>query len=251
VTKSKFSSPFNFAAKRRREIVLHARHINVMDSDDRPHLMAWHWFNRDAKDPIWSLMEAAKRMGGEISEAEAAEIIREASATRRQLSADNMARFLGVTWDERQALGLTTIGSVDVKKSQRRERRRERNRKAHEQRRRAAGIRPRTQYESQSLSALQPWKEQGMSRAAWYRSRNKRGTETSLSAPILLSSEDRPVSPAQAQAETERGFAPKASKPPSQAAIKIAVDAYGSLPMELRLLALGLPLGPENLAKAA
>jgi hypothetical protein len=34
---------------------------------------------------------------------------------------DNLTRFLGVTYAERQALGLTTIGSINVKRNARRE----------------------------------------------------------------------------------------------------------------------------------
>src|SRR6516162_9563515 len=82
---------FDRAAKRRKEIVLHARLVGAMDTEDRSRwLIAWHWFNRRAKDPIWSLMEAAKRMGGEITEAEASAITEEASLTRKHLSADNL-----------------------------------------------------------------------------------------------------------------------------------------------------------------
>src|SRR5262245_20896857 len=102
-----------------------------METEDRSRwLIAWHWHNPKAIDPIWSLMEAAKRMGGKISEAEASAITEEASITPKHLSADNLARFLGVTYAHRQALGLTTIGSIDVKKRAREELRRLRARKA-------------------------------------------------------------------------------------------------------------------------
>ncbi|HVI11403.1 MAG TPA: hypothetical protein VM822_00890, partial [Pseudolabrys sp.] len=60
-------------------------------------------------------------MGGKVTEAEASAITEEASITRKHLSADNLARFLGVTYAQRQDLGLTTIGSVNVKKRARKE----------------------------------------------------------------------------------------------------------------------------------
>jgi hypothetical protein len=95
-----------------------------------------------------------------------------------------------------------------------------------------------------------------MSRAAWYR-RNKarRDGETTLSAAIFLSSEDRPVSPEGEAGLAERGFASKKARgyPSSQTATTLAADGYGSLPIELRLLALGLPLSisDENFAAVA
>jgi hypothetical protein len=43
------------------------------------------------------------------------------------------------------------------------------------EKRRAAGIRPRQEYEADSLSRLRPWEELGMSRAWWYRTVRKAG----------------------------------------------------------------------------
>src|SRR5262249_17511708 len=161
---------FDFLAKRRREIVLHARHVGAAETDDFDRwLIAWVWHNQRAKDQVWSVMEAAKRMGGKIIEAEASAIIKEASDTRKHRSADDLAEFLGVTYEQRQALHLTTIGSVNVKKRARKELRKLRDRKAKERKRRASGVLARTEYEANSLSIAQPWRERGMSRATWYR----------------------------------------------------------------------------------
>jgi hypothetical protein len=258
---------FDFCAKRRQEIVLHARLVGAADTDDFARwLIAFVWHNPRGADQIWSVMEAAKRMGGSATEAEASAITEEASITRKHLSADNLARFLGVTFEQRQRLGLTTIGSIDVKRGARKELRKRRWRFNAERRRRALGMRP----QSQSLSRLKPWEAEGMTRRTWYR-RNKAGTGigTTLSTPIFLSGEDRPVPLARgATGLAERGFAskkvrcpatrgaPKAQYratrgyPSSQTATTMAGDAYGLLPIELRLLALGLPLN-ENLRRAA
>jgi len=215
---------FDLLAKRRKEIVLIARHIGAAQTDDFDrYLIAWVWHNRKAKDQIWSVMEAAKRMGGKVTEAEAAAITEEASITRKHLSADNLARFLGVTFEQRQALHLTTIGSINVQKAARKELRKVRARKALADKRRGLGMRP----QSESLSRTQPWRELGMSRATWYR-QNKRGTprETTLSTASFLSSEDRPVSPEGGAGLAERGFASKEVRglPSSQTATTMAVD---------------------------
>jgi len=247
------NSNFDFAAKRRREIVLHARHVGAAETEDFSRwLIAWVWHNPNAKDQIWSVMECARNMGGKITEAEASDITEQASITRKHRSADNLARFLGVTYAQRQALRLTTIGSVNVKKRARKELRKRRDRMAKEQRRRVLGMRP----QSESLSAPKPWEKLGMSRAAWYR-RNKHRSrgETTLSAATFLSGGDRPVSPEGGAGLSERGFASKKARglPSSQTATAMAADAHEALPTELRLLALGLVETDwtKNLARAA
>jgi hypothetical protein len=194
------------------------------------------------------VMECAKNMGGKICEAEASAIIEEASITRKHLSADNLARFLGVTYAQRQGLRLTTIGSVNVGKRARKEMRKRSDRLAKEAKRRAAGMRP----QSESLSATKPWRELGMSRAAWYR-RNKarRKGETTLSAPIFLSSEDRPVSPEAGAGLSERRYRAEERKEDFRlaTATTLAADIHATLPLELRMAALCLPI-TENLARA-
>jgi hypothetical protein len=234
---------FDFAAKRRREIVLLARHVGAADTEDFSRwLIAWVWHNRKAQDQIWSVMNAARSMGGKVTEAEASPVTEEASITRRHLSADNLAKFLGVTYAQRQALHLTTIGSVNVKRGARRELRKLRDLRAKERLRRARGMRP----QSQSLSATKPWEQMGMSRARWYRhgkpeTAPNEARETTLSTPIFLIEEDRPVSP-------ERQGCPSGATPRRKqgdfrlaTATMIAYDGYGSLPLELRSAALGLP----------
>jgi hypothetical protein len=47
--------------------------------------------------------------------AEATEILASADDMRRHRSADRLARFLGVTYAQRQRLGITTIGATDVR----------------------------------------------------------------------------------------------------------------------------------------
>jgi hypothetical protein len=214
-------------------------------------------------------------MGGKITEAEASAITEEASITRKHLSADNLARFLGVTFEQRQRLGLTTIGSINVKRQARKELRKLRNCKAHERRRRAQGITPRAEYEATSVAAKA--REEGVSRMTIYRRRKTaEGAKntphvTGVSAAIFLSSEDGPVTPVGVKGPSERGFAskkvrcpatrgaPKAQYratrglPSSQTATTLAAEGHESLPIELRLLALGLPLSisGENFASAA
>jgi hypothetical protein len=234
---------FDFPAKRRREIVLHGRYVGAPQAEDFSRwLIAWVWHNPSAKDQIWSLMECAKNMGGKITEAQASEITEEASITRKHLTADSLARFLGVIYADRQTLRLTTIGSVNVKKGARKELRRRNDRLYQERRRRERGARP----HSESLSRTKPWVG-----AKWYRQRTMRH-ETDSSAAIFLSSDDEVVS-RERKGEFKRGFASKKARglPSSQTAATIAV--YEVLPLELRLMALGLVEADcaKNAARAA
>jgi hypothetical protein len=63
---------FDEVAARRIEIERVARGEGLADTDDfRPFLVAWAWHNKTSKDPIFALREAAGRMLGSITEAEA------------------------------------------------------------------------------------------------------------------------------------------------------------------------------------
>jgi hypothetical protein len=243
---------FDFPAKRRREIVLHARYVGPAETEDFSRwLIAWVWHNPSARDQIWSVMECAKSMGGKITEAEASAVTEEASITRKHLTADNLARFLGVTFAQRQALRLTTIGSVNVKKRARKELRKRHDRLAKKRKRRANGVLARAEYLANSLSTTKPWEKLGMSRRTWERHRNK-PRDASVSAAIFLISEDRPATPA-----GEAGLAERHCRAEEKTedfrlatATTMAADRYEALPLELRLLALGLSV-PENRARAA
>ena len=93
-----------------------------------------------------------------------------------------------------------------------------------------------------------------MCRRTWERHRNKAHVAT-LSAPIFLTTEDRPATAGLAEGEFERGFASKEARgyPSSQTATTMVADAHEALPTELRLLALGLVETDwtKNLARAA
>ena len=249
----KRNSNFDLNSKRRREIVKHAIHIGAADTDDFGRwLVAWALHNPGAKDQVWSVMQAGRRMGGQITEAEAIAIADEAAEIPYCWKADRLAKYLGLTYQQRTILKITTIGACDFPKRRRAQLRMHKDRMAKWRKRRAAGMRP----QSESLSETQPWKKLGMSRATWYR-RNKARMrrETTLSTAHFLSSEDRPVSPEGGAGLAERGFASKKARglPSSQTATTMVGDAHEVLPTELRLLALGLVETDwtKNLARAA
>jgi hypothetical protein len=161
----------NLPAIRRGEIERHARYVGAADTEDFWRwLVAWCWHNgQNGRDPTGALKLAAKRMGGDLTEADAETILERAHAMRQHRTADRLARFLGVTDRQRTAAGIATIGSIDVDRKRRNRRRSERNRMAKEARRRARGAIPRAEYRATSRTATKPWEREDMSRRTWYR----------------------------------------------------------------------------------
>ncbi len=80
-------------------------------------------------------------------------------------TADSLGKRLGLTDAMRTALGITTIGSMDVSKAKRLARRRERNNAAKAAKRRAAGAKPR----AVSAARTRPWEAWGICRRTWER----------------------------------------------------------------------------------
>lgn len=102
-------------------------------------------------------------------------IEQEAAHRRHMLRADEVAKMLSVKLDERDRLGLSTIGACDVPRSERLSRAREKKREADRNRlatkRAAAGSSDREAYVTGSLSRTRPWELEGISRRTWERRR--------------------------------------------------------------------------------
>jgi hypothetical protein len=163
---------FKFDVRRRREIEQIARDVDAGDTDDLPiYLETWAAHNRDSKKPIEAVMMTADRLGRCISTANATEIVGTVRHIPERLTADQVAKMLGVNYEQRQRLGLTTIGAIDVNKEQRKERRKRRDREAKERKRRERGAKPRAEYEAKSLCKAKPWLAEGISRKTWYKRR--------------------------------------------------------------------------------
>jgi hypothetical protein len=178
-------------AVRRREI---ERYMAVADAECLNRcLIAWVGHLPRSANPLQAVLNCASRLGLKITPGDASSILEEASLTGPHLKADNLGRFLGLTYQQRTILRITTIGACDFSKAQRTRQRKHKDRLYQERRRRDQGARP----QSESLSATQPWRELGMSRTTWYR-RKKHLTsavETTSSAAFFLGEgEDESVS---------------------------------------------------------
>jgi hypothetical protein len=235
---------------RRREIIRHALYRGAADTEDFDRWLIAHvWHNPEALRPAEAVMAAAEKMGGQITRADAIAIVDEATTGRWHPSADGLAWYLGVTYDERQTLRLWTIGSTNVNKADRKEIRRVRDKVRARERRRAKGVRPRTEYEANSLSRLKPWAAEDICRKTWERRRRRNMKPTlrvaSVSAAYLLKAEDGLATARTAEGSSTLIRKEASGLRSSQTVTMMAVDVYQSLPIELRLLALGLPLPDE------
>jgi hypothetical protein len=140
------------------------------------------------------------------NEDEFAALISRVAADPRRWTADSMAIELGLPIAIRDALGLTTIGAIDLDKEGRKNRRRDRNRQKQAARRRKANIGPRDAYlENHSKRRTEPWQAFGISRSTYYRRRRETGVETTpwtakdgetlVSTDLSQSQESRPCYP--------------------------------------------------------
>lgn len=160
------------------ENIIRARHGTYIpdpeDTDDRGTCLAY------IRAAALSLSEQdmfawARRWAPWARPDEIQSFVDEASKRRHMMSADGVAGMLGVTYAERTALGLKTIGCCDLSKAERKakakERKRERDRNQQTAKRKAKGRQDRKSYEDQSLSRQKPWEALNISRRTWERRR--------------------------------------------------------------------------------
>jgi len=175
---------YDIRRRRRREIESIAQYVGAAQTDDYSrYLVLWAQALPERADRMFRLLRAAsQRMGRRISEAEAREIVEEARCTSRPRTPDGWARALGLKYERRQFIGITTIGAIDVNKRERARLRKLRRRQREEGHRRALGARS----QLESLSRTKPWKAEGMSRRTWYRRRKRpvRALETGIVAQV-------------------------------------------------------------------
>ncbi len=115
-----------------------------------------------------------------LSEAEFERMADEAIKVRRRWTADKLAQRIGLTYADRQRLGITMIGAVDVPKAERDRRREARKVEARRAKRRAAGVIPRDQYEANARAVRAEAAALGITPDA-LRKRRQRAAQRALS----------------------------------------------------------------------
>ncbi|MGX4772014.1 hypothetical protein ACWAUC_19765 [Bradyrhizobium guangdongense] len=129
-----------------------AHHLAMITGDQRRRIASWlgTW-------APWMRLDEMSR------------IIEAVIAKPFRWNADTLGKRLNLAYADRQRLKITSIGAVDVTKAQRAAARKARKREDMSQRRRAAGVKPRSQYEATAAARAKPWEAEGVSRATWYR----------------------------------------------------------------------------------
>ena len=219
---------FDRNAMRRSEIIRHARYTRAMEreQDRRRSLVAFVWHHVDADDLVWAVMATGSQMlMPAIVEKPQPGVISGGGVEGKAGFGSGSAQFLGLPYDVRNKLKIRTIGSIDVKKRARMEIRRVRDKVKRQNKRRAEGVRPRDEYEANSLSRTQPWRALGVSRRTWERHRNK-AHDASVSAITFLLPKDGPATPAGGVGTSEQGFALKEARglTSSRTATQLAAD---------------------------
>lgn len=182
--------------------LIQGRHGRPVDTDDGelyllaalPHLVALAEARGRSVDARFWCEELAPRVAAERDPTWFAQLEREFTICRRQLTADGIADLLRVTAEEVKRYKLRTFGAIDRRKAQRKAERKAANRAYQKQKRAINGAIPR----EQSRAKTKPWAACGMSRAKWYRS----GRETISSAAVSTRLTGRPES----ASEGERGL---------------------------------------------
>jgi hypothetical protein len=143
------------------------------------------------------------RVGADIFDAD--ELFAAADEAKRRddrlASADRMAELTGLEYEDRQRLGIFTIGAVDKTKRQRanlkRKRKREKDLIQKAIKRRRRGAISRQEYLAESLTRARPWERDGISRRQWER---RRRHVASVSPPHTSMPSEQPATPGHGEA---------------------------------------------------
>lgn len=157
------------------EKLFRARFGDELPDDDSGRddaMIAAHHLASLGDDPAFIIDTWFRRWAPWLSLKEAQWLIGEAVSNPKRWRADTLAWRMRLTEAERSALGITTIGAIDLSKSERAKRRRQRNIAAKRAARRAKGAMTRAQYLA-SVKTEKPWIKAGMSRATWYRRQSR------------------------------------------------------------------------------
>ena len=186
---SKHGPIYSRTSHRLREIerIVKHRYGVVQDTDDADIILdqvaccilhlVWKKTRRLAKpaDLIDRLKLWCERWAPDLSIMLCRNVAQEALRRPRLDNADQCAERLRLSYAERTRLHITTIGSYDVSKRERTQRykarKRAKDRERAARKRAERGAVPRSEFERNSLSAIQPLKAQGISRRTWERRR--------------------------------------------------------------------------------
>lgn len=133
-------------------LVIVAHHIAYMGPNAEEHIIKWA--------RVWAPWMPAKHL---------ADLVAQVIANPAKFKADTLGQRLRLSPEERDRLGITTIGAVGQTVQERKILRRHRRRIAARRHRQRRGAKTREEYEAGSLTRRKPWEAFGISRRTWYR----------------------------------------------------------------------------------
>ena len=142
---------------------------------------------RDVTGGHWDERETTSRMSSVIRRAEDAALGRQIEYQGRlvdpryRFRTETIVEMLEITEAEMRDLGFRHLITPDI--------RREHNLICQTEKRRAAGMTPRSIYEAQALSQSKPWEAEGISRATWYRNRETSVSRCMVGESLLIGDE--------------------------------------------------------------
>lgn len=164
---------FSMAPKRLDEIdrlLTHRYGLELPDDDagrDDVLIMLHHFAH--GRDALARMTAWLARRAPWMPPAEASALIDRVFGKPIKWGADTMGRRLRLTWRERKQLRITTIWAVDITREEAAAAQAVMKRSARQAKRRLNGVKPRQEYEANSIGHGKPWIAEGISKATWYR----------------------------------------------------------------------------------
>jgi hypothetical protein len=124
-------------------------HWRVLDDDRHGRALfsiLLHTIAQTGGDVAAKMMTARREFAPWLTDDETLHIADEAIRVRRRWTADKLAQRVGLTYDDRQRLGITMIGAIDMPKAERDRLRKERGVAAKREKRRQEGVMSLDQY---------------------------------------------------------------------------------------------------------
>ena len=159
------------------ETIFNSRWGPVLPDDDAGRedmeIALHHVAHIDPTSAIGNMIGWMNKWSPWLAKPEAEQIAKKIARCPKKFRQDHLAQLLNLNMEARKELKIRTIGATDATREERAEIAKRNQVERKKAKRRARGVRPRDEYEGQSLSKKVPWKAEGVCRRTWERRRSK------------------------------------------------------------------------------
>ena len=159
------------------ERIFASRYGAILPDDDagRDDLrIALHHIAHQIGDVVGKMVRWSRRWAPWLPATEARGIAKDIAKSPRRWKVAALAWALRLTYDERQRLGIKTIGAIDMTKAEAERLREQRKVEAKRVKARQEGVTPSADYLTKALSRTKPWEAEDISLSTWQRRRKRR-----------------------------------------------------------------------------